>query len=307
MDGADDQVVLIAGPTASGKSALAVALAERLGGVVINTDSMQVYRDLFIITARPGAADLARAPHRLYGHIDAAENYSVGRFVEDAGIALAEARAERRVAIFVGGSGLYFKALTRGLAAIPPVPAEIRAGIRARLESDGAAVLHDELARRDPVSAARLKPADRVRIARALEVFEATGRTISDWHRDGLPPLLGGARIAKVFLTPDRAALYRRIDARFDAMLAAGALDEVRALHARRLDPLLPAMKAHGVPWLIRHLAGEMALADAAEGGKRDTRHYAKRQFTWFRHQLGDWPRADPDAAFDEIVRAIGA
>jgi tRNA dimethylallyltransferase len=306
MDGADDRVVLIAGPTASGKSALAVALAERLGGIVINTDSMQVYRDLFIITARPGAADLAGAPHRLYGHVDAAENYSVGRFVEDAGVAIREARAERRVPVFVGGSGLYFKALTRGLAAIPPIPPEIRTSIRARLEADGVAALHEELARRDPVSAARLKSADRVRIARALEVFEATGRTISDWHRDGLPPPLGGTRIAKAFLTPDRAALYRRIDARFDAMLAAGALEEVRALAARRLDPLLPAMKAHGVPWLIRHLAGEMSLAEAAEAGKRDTRHYAKRQFTWFRHQLGDWPRAAPEAAFDEIVRAIG-
>jgi tRNA dimethylallyltransferase len=306
MDGADDRVVLIAGPTASGKSALAVALAERLGGMVINTDSMQVYRDLFIITARPGAADLARAPHRLYGHVDAAENYSVGRFVEDAGAALEEARAERRVPIFVGGSGLYFKALTRGLAAIPAIPPEIRANIRARLDAGGVAALHDELGRRDPVAAARLEPADRARIARALEVFEATGRTITDWHCDGLPPLLGGARIANVFLTPERAALYHRIDARFDAMLAAGALDEVRALDARSLDPLLPAMKAHGVPWLIRHLAGEISLADAAEGSKRDTRHYAKRQFTWFRHQLGDWPRADPEAAFDEIVRAIG-
>jgi tRNA dimethylallyltransferase len=306
MDGADDRVVLIAGPTASGKSALAVALAERLGGMVINTDSMQVYRELFIITARPGAADLARAPHRLYGHVDASENYSVGRFVEDAGVALREARAARRVAIFVGGSGLYFKALTRGLAAIPPIPQEIRLGIRARLEACGAAALHEELARRDAVSAARLAPADRIRIARALEVFEATGRTIIDWHRDGLPPLLGGARIAKVFLTPERAALYRRIDARFDAMLTAGALDEARALHARRLDPLLPAMKAHGVPWLIRHLGGETTLADAAEGGKLDTRHYAKRQFTWFRHQLGDWPPAAPEAAFEEIVRAIG-
>jgi tRNA dimethylallyltransferase len=305
MDGTDDRVVLIAGPTASGKSALAVAVAERLGGTVINTDSMQVYRDLFIITARPGAADLARVPHRLYGHVDAAENYSVGRFIEDARVALAQVRAERRVPIFVGGSGLYFKALTRGLAAIPPIPPEIRLGVRARLDAGGVAALHDELACRDPVSAARLKPADRVRIARAIEVLEATGRTITDWHRDGLPPLLGGARIAKVFLAPDRAALYRRIDARFDAMLAAGALAEVRALHARRLDPLLPAMKAHGVPWLIRHLAGEISLAEAAEGGKRDTRHYVKRQFTWFRHQLGDWPRTDPGAAFDEIVRAI--
>jgi tRNA dimethylallyltransferase len=308
MNGAEDRVraVLIAGPTASGKSALALAVAERLGGVIINTDSMQVYRDLAIITARPGPADTARAGHLLYGHVDAAENYSVGRFVADAAAALVQAHAQSRVAIFTGGSGLYFKALTRGLAAIPPVDAAIRAAIRARLEAGGVAALHGELSRRDPATAARLNPADRIRIARALEVFEATGRAISGWHCDGLPPLLEPAHLAKVFLAPERAALYRRIDARFDAMLAAGALEEVRTLHARRLDPLLPAMKAHGVPWLIRHLEGEMPLAAAAEAGKRDTRHYAKRQFTWFRHQLADWPRVDPDAALDIVMRAAG-
>src|SRR5271168_2376156 len=183
MDGVNDQVVLIAGPTASGKSALALAVAERLGGIVINTDSMQVYRDLDIITARPGAAEAARAPHLLYGHVDAAENYSVGRFVTDARTALTETRTQARVAIFTGGSGLYFKALTRGLAAIPPVAPEIRAGVRSRLEAGGVAPLHAELMRRDPATAARLNPADRTRIARALEVFEATGRAISDWHR----------------------------------------------------------------------------------------------------------------------------
>jgi tRNA dimethylallyltransferase len=306
MDGVNDRVVLIAGPTASGKSALALAVAERLGGIVINTDSMQVYRDLDIITARPGAAEAARAPHLLYGHVDAAENYSVGRFVEDAGAALARARAQGRVAIFAGGSGLYFKALTRGLAAIPPVGAEIRSAVRARLVSGGVAALYAELARRDPTTAARLNPADRTRVARALEVFEATGRAISDWHRHGLPPLLDEANTVKVFLMAERGELYHRIDLRFDAMLAAGALEEVRALLARRLDPLLPAMKAHGVPWLVRHLAGEMSLDAAVEAAKRDTRHYAKRQFTWFRHQLGDWPRAEPHAAFDDIMRAAG-
>jgi tRNA dimethylallyltransferase len=304
MSGARNQV-LIAGPTASGKSALALALAERLGGIVINADSMQVYRDLKIITARPGAAEEARAPHLLYGHVDAARNYSVGCFLGDAGAALEEARRQGRVAIFTGGSGLYFKALTSGLAAIPPIPPDIRAAVRARLDAAGAPALHGELARRDPATAERLRPADRTRIARALEVLEATGRSISDWHRDGLPPLLDGSRIAKIFLSPDRAALYRRIDARFDAMLAAGAIEEVRRLAARRLDPLLPAMKAHGVPWLIRHLAGEMSLAAAAEAAKKDTRHYAKRQFTWFRHQLADWPRVDPEAAFDVIMRAV--
>jgi tRNA dimethylallyltransferase len=298
--------VLIAGPTASGKSALALAVAERVGGIVVNTDSMQVYRDLAIITARPGAAETARAPHLLYGHVDAGENYSVGRFLGDAAAALEAARAQGRVPIFTGGSGLYFKALTTGLAAIPPVPPEIRASVRARLDASGAAALHAELSHLDPETAARLRPADRTRVARALEVFEATGRSISDWRHQGMSPLLDAVRVARIFLAPDRMELYRRIDARFDVMVASGALDEVRALAARHLDPLLPAMKAHGVPWLIRHFAGDMALDVAAAEAKKDTRHYAKRQFTWFRHQLADWPRVDPSAAFDEIMRDIG-
>ncbi|HSV21941.1 MAG TPA: tRNA (adenosine(37)-N6)-dimethylallyltransferase MiaA [Xanthobacteraceae bacterium] len=307
QDNAREKVaVLIAGPTASGKSALALAVAERIGGIVVNTDSMQVYGDLAIITARPGGAELARVPHLLYGHVDAAENYSVGRFLGDAAAALEAARAERRIPIFTGGSGLYFKALTAGLAAIPPVPPEIRATVRSRLEASGPVALHAELSRRDPVMAARLRPADRTRIARALEVVEATGRSIVDWQQKGMPPLLDITRIAKIFLAPDRAALFGRIDTRFDAMLSAGALDEVRALAARRLDPLLPAMKAHGVPWLIRHLGGEISLAAAATEAKKDTRHYAKRQFTWFRHQLADWPRVDPAVACDVLMRNIG-
>jgi tRNA dimethylallyltransferase len=305
MSEARKVAVLIAGPTASGKSALALALAERRGGIVINTDSMQVYRDLKIITARPGAAEEARAPHLLYGHVDAAENYSVGRFLGDAAGAVEAARRQGRVPIFVGGSGLYFTALTRGLSAIPPAPADVRAAIRARLDAEGSPALHAELARRDPATAARLRPADRIRIGRALEVLEATGRPISDWHRDGMPPPLAAWRATKAFLAPDRGSLYRRIDTRFDAMVAAGALEEVRALSERHLDPLLPAMKAHGVPWLIGHLAGEITLATAAEGAKSDTRHYAKRQFTWFRNQLPDWPHVDPATAFDQIMRAM--
>jgi len=302
----DKVAVLIAGPTASGKSALALAVAERIGGIVVNTDSMQVYRDLRIITARPGDVETTRVPHLLYGHVDAAENYSVGRFLGDAATALDAGRAKGVVPIFTGGSGLYFKALTAGLAAIPPVPADIRAAVRSRLEVLGPVALHAELCRRDPVAAALLRPADRTRIARALEVVEATGRSIADWRHDGMPPLLDVARIARIFLAPDREALYRRIDARFDAMLSAGALDEVRALAARRLDPLLPAMKAHGVPWLIRYLAGDISLAAAAEAAKQDTRRYAKRQFTWFRHQLADWPRVDPTVAYDALLRDIG-
>jgi tRNA dimethylallyltransferase len=291
------KAVLIAGPTASGKSALALELAERCGGVVVNTDSMQVYRDLRVITARPTEAEEMRAPHRLYGHVDAAVNFSAGAWVSDAAKVLAEAQANNQLPIFVGGSGLYFKALTRGLSAVPPIPADIRDNVRTRLERDGVEALHAELAARDPVSAERLKPRDRTRIARALEVIEATGRTLPDWHREGLPPLLPPGEFAALFLAPERDALYARIDARFDAMLDAGALDEIAALAARSLDPLLPAMKAHGVPAVIRHLRGEISRDEAAGTGRADTRHYAKRQFTWFRHQLPEFEWIVPEAA----------
>ncbi len=289
--------MLIAGPTASGKSALALELAQRTGGVVINTDSMQVYRDLRIITARPSAGEEALVPHRLYGHVDAGVNFSAGAWVADAADVLGEARAQGRLPIFIGGSGLYFKALTRGLSAVPPIPADVRDAVRARLERHGVEAMHAELAARDPVSAERLKPRDRTRIARALEVVEATGRPLPDWHRDGLPPLLPPGAFHALFLAPERERLYARIDARFGTMLDAGALDEVAALAARGLDPLLPAMKAHGVPGLIRHLKGELTRQEAAEIGRADTRHYAKRQFTWFRHQLPEFDWVEPEAA----------
>jgi len=289
--------VLIAGPTASGKSALALELAQRTGGVIVNTDSMQVYRDLRVLTARPTREEEALVPHLLYGHVDAAVNFSAGAWVSDAAKVLSDLGAQNRLPIFVGGSGLYFKALTRGLSAVPPIPLEIREGVRARLERDGVEALHAELAQRDPSSAERLRPRDRTRIARALEVIEATGRSLSDWHRDGLPPLLPPGSFSALFLEPDRDALYARIDARFDAMLKAGAMEEVAALAARQLDPLLPAMKAHGVPALIRHLKGEITRDEAAEIGRADTRHYAKRQFTWFRHQLPEFEWVNPEAA----------
>jgi tRNA dimethylallyltransferase len=299
------QAVLIAGPTASGKSALALALAEVTGGVVINTDSMQVYRDLRVLTARPTPEEEARAPHRLYGTCDAAVNCSAGSWVADAAVVLAEARAENRLPIFIGGTGLYFKALTRGLSAVPPIPQAVRDDVRARLERDGVEALHAELARRDPVSGDKLKPRDSARVARALEVIEATGRALPDWHREGLPPLLEPEGVKALFLAPDRKALYARIDKRFTAMLAAGALDEVAALAARKLDPMLPAMKAHGVPALIRHLAGEITLEEATGIGQTDTRHYAKRQFTWFRHQLPEFEWVAPDAAWAWLSHAL--
>jgi tRNA dimethylallyltransferase len=305
MNNRDVRAVLIAGPTASGKSALALTLAEALGGVIINTDSMQVYRDLRIITARPTPEDEDRAPHLLYGHVDASENYSVGRFLAEARAALAEAERLCRMPIFVGGTGLYFKALTRGLAAVPAIAPEIRAMVRGRVQTEGPAALYAELLRRDPPTARRVQPGDRARISRALEVIEATGRSLSNWHCDGMPALVNPDHAARIFLTPERATLNRRIDARFDAMLASGALAEVRALSTRSLDPLLPAMKAHGVPWLRRCLAGEITLEIAVEKAKQDTRQYAKRQFTWFRHQLSDWPRSAPDAAYDVLKRVL--
>ena len=295
--------MLIAGPTASGKSALALDLAQKTGGIIINADSMQVYRDLSIITARPTPEEVARAPHRLYGHVDAAINFSAGAWIADAAKALAEARAQGRLPIVVGGSGLYFRALTRGLSAIPPIPPDVREGVRARLERDGVEALHAELARRDPASAERLKPRDRTRIARALEVIEATGRALPDWHREGQPPLLPPGEFSALFLAPDRDRLYARIDARFDAMLAGGAIEEVAALAARQLDPSLPAMKAHGVPVLIRHISGEVTRAEAAEFGRTETRQYAKRQFTWFRHQLPEFEWVTPEEAEQVLLR----
>ncbi len=297
--------MLIAGPTASGKSALAMTLAQNVGGVVINANSMQVYRDLRIITARPSQQEEALVPHRLYGHVDASVNFSAGAWVADAEKMLSEARAQNRVPIFVGGSGLYFKALTRGLSAVPPIPPAIREGVRARLQRDGVEALHSELARRDPASAERLKPRDRTRIARALEVVESTGRSLIDWHREGLPPLLPQGQFRALFLEPEREALYARIDARFDAMLKAGALQEVAALAARKLDSLLPAMKAHGVPALIRHVHGELTLDEAAAIGRADTRHYAKRQFTWFRHQLPQFEWVRPDQATEWLKKVF--
>jgi len=297
----DIKAVLIAGPTASGKSALALGLADKIGGVVVNTDSMQVYRDLRILTARPSAAEEASVPHRLYGHVDAMINYSAGAWVADAAKVIEEAGALSRIPIFVGGTGLYFKALTRGLSAVPAIASDIREGVRARLERDGVEALHAELARRDPTSAGRLKLRDRTRIARALEVIEATGRSLTDWHREGLPPLLPPGAFSALFLRPEREALYARIDARFDAMLKQGALDEVARLAARNLDPLLPAMKAHGVPPLIAHLTGEITLAEAAAIARADTRHYAKRQFTWFRHQLPEFEWLTPEAARGQL------
>ena len=298
--------VLIAGPTAVGKSHVALALAEQISGEIISVDSMQVYRDLHIVSARPTSADEARAPHLLYGHVDAAESYSAGRWCVDAAAALAAVARAGRLPIVVGGTGLYFKTLAFGLAAVPPIPAEVRFAVRQRLLAEGIASLHADLAERDPRTAQRLMPGDRARITRALEVILATGRSLADWHRLGMQPALDADHAVKIFLDVERAELYRRIDARFDAMLASGAVEEVRMLAGRGLDPALPAMKAHGVPWLIRFLAGAIDLAAAADAAKRDTRRYTRRQMTWFRHQLPEWTWVAPDSVPELILRELG-
>lgn len=288
--------VLIAGPTASGKSALASRIARETGGVVVNTDSMQVYADLRVLTARPDAAEEAAVPHRLYGHVDGATNYSLGHFARDAGALLAG--LDGRMPVFVGGTGLYFRALEQGFSELPPVPEAIRAEIRRNAEGRPTEALHEDLARLDPEGAARLRPSDRMRVMRALEVFAATGRPIASFYGAPVPGPLAGLRLTKLFLAPDRALLRERIDTRFRTMIAAGALDEVAALRARRLDPLLPVMRAHGVPGLIAHLDGALSLEEAIVRGQADTRAYAKRQFTWFRHQMGEeWRWVDPQDA----------
>ncbi|MFE1602230.1 tRNA (adenosine(37)-N6)-dimethylallyltransferase MiaA [Methylobacterium sp. ID0610] len=292
------RAILIAGPTASGKSALALGLARARGGVVINADSMQVYRDLRVLTARPSLDEEDAAPHRLYGCVDGAVNYSVGHYLADAEAVLRECWACGRLPILVGGTGLYFKALLEGLSAIPAVSEAVRAAVRAAAEGRTTADLHADLARRDPAGAARLSPGDRLRVLRALEVLAATGRPLAAHQGSRRPGLLAGVECEKIFLAVDRAVLRARIDARFVAMMEAGALDEVRRLHARRLDPLLPVMRAHGVPGLIAHLDGTLTRDEAIARGQADTRRYAKRQVTWFRHQVGaDWRWLAPEEA----------
>jgi len=299
------RAVLIAGPTASGKSALALALAERFYGTVINADSMQVYRDFRILTARPTPEEEARVLHRLYGHVDASENYSVGRWTVDAAQVLAEVEASRRLPIFVGGTGLYFKSLVQGLSEMPPVPATVRAKVRADAEGRAAFELHARLAERELRMASVLRPNDRQRVIRALEVFEATGRSLADWQQGPGKPIIDPKDTLTVFLEIERKLLFDRIGSRFDQMLERGAIEEVGALKARNLDPALPALKAHGAPALSRYLSGEISREEASSSGKTDTRHYAKRQETWFRHQMKDWPWVKPEQALEYLISKL--
>jgi len=278
--------VLVAGPTASGKSALALDLAERFGGVVINADAMQVYREMRVLTARPDDDAEARAPHRLYGFLPVTEGFSAARWRERAVEEIRAAQSEGRLPIVVGGTGLYLRALTDGLSPVPEIPDDVRTRIRARVAEIGPEAFHAEFAARDPAMAARLRPSDSQRLARAAEVLEATGTSLAEWQ--GRASADEGFRFRTLVLLPPREALHEACDARFRAMVESGALDEARAMRALGLDPSLPATRAVGLRELIRHLGGEIGLEEAIGLAQAATRQYAKRQITWFRNQLHD-------------------
>ncbi len=279
--------VLIAGPTASGKSALALALAERIGGEIVNADSMQIYAELTVLTARPSAAEMARVTHHLYGHVSVREAYSVARYQADAARAIASVYAKGRVPVIAGGTGLYFAALTDGLADVPPVPASVRTAARTKLERIGAAELHAELAARDPQAGHALRPSDSQRVLRAYEVFEATGRSLMDWQKSAGRPALDAAAAAKFIIDVPRGTLRARIETRFRAMVENGAAEEAAALSG--LDPALPAAKILGVRELNAARDEQLGREDAIALAVTRTRQYAKRQMTWFRHRMAGW------------------
>lgn len=280
-------ILILAGPTASGKSALAIALAREFSGTIINADSMQIYSDLRVLSARPSAEDETLVPHRLYGALDGAEVCSAARWREMAVRAIEETLAEGRLPIVCGGTGLYLRALTEGLSNMPDIPGDVRDAVRDRLAAIGPEALHGELAAVDPVMAGRLNPTDQQRIARAMEVFKATGRSLADWQADApltAPP--ADWQFTTLALVPPRDVLYERCNKRFGIMLEQGAIDEVKVLKARNLDRSLPVMRALGVPELIAYLDGEMTLEEAETKACTATRRYAKRQNTWIRNQI---------------------
>ncbi len=302
MSGPD--AVLIAGPTASGKSALALTLARDYGGAVINTDAMQVYRELRILSARPDPSEEAIAPHRLYGFVSAYEPFSVARWLDAAKDALEEVRAKGLLPMFVGGTGLYFAALLQGLSPIPEIHASIRVEARQKLAEWGNEWFHAELAARDPEMGVRLNAGDSQRLVRAWEVIEATGQSLAEWQTLKGEPVLSGDLVRYV-LKPNRDWLIERIARRFRGMVEAGALDEVRALRDGGLRSDLPAARALGVPPLLAHLDGRLTVDEAVERAIAETRRYAKRQMTWFRHQMSEWTVVERSSP-DEIAEIIG-
>lgn len=297
------RIWLIAGPTASGKSALALRLARATGGEIVNADSMQLYADLKVLTARPTAEEEAAAPHHLFGVADAALAWSVGRWLRSAVSVIEEIRSRDRPVIVVGGTGLYFRALTVGLALMPPVPGAVWEETASRFERLGEAAFRAELAKVDPAAAARIAPGDRQRLTRAAEVWTASGRPLTAWQAQTAPALAPGSWTG-VILEPARDELYRLCDARLEAMARGGAIQEVAAMLARNLSPSLPAMKAVGLAALAAQIRGEISPAEALARAQASTRAYAKRQTTWFRNQTPDWPRItalEPAAQWEEL------
>lgn len=293
--------VLIAGPTASGKSSLAVQIARVIGGVVINADSQQIYRDWQVLTARPGPDDMEGIPHYLYGHVALDQDYSVGHWLRDVEPLL------DRPCVIVGGTGLYFKALTEGLAEIPAVAPEVRAEAEALLAEKGLEALVARLTAEDPATAAKIDLVNPRRVVRAWEVLQGTGKGLADWQDATPAPLKALPDCRAIALTPDRDWLYARCEARFDLMMEAGALDEAKAVMDLNLPPEAPGLKALGAPELFAHLSGEMTLDDAIAQAKMETRRYAKRQMTWIRNQMGAWQRLDPanDATRQAFLKSL--
>ncbi|MGN7878211.1 tRNA (adenosine(37)-N6)-dimethylallyltransferase MiaA [Hyphomicrobiales bacterium] len=290
----ESDAILITGPTASGKSALAVELARRHGGVVVNADSMQVYDTLRLLTARPDEADMGGVEHCLYGHVPAAAAYSTGAWVREAQALVARLKQEVRMPVFVGGTGLYFKALTGGLSDMPEIPAAIRERLRERLKAEGPEALHRVLEAKDQETAATLNVGDGQRIVRALEVVEATGKPIRFFQKQNGPMIVDPDRAEKYVVLPERKLLHDRINRRFELMLSGGAIDEVRTLLSLDLPPEMPLMKAIGVSQIAALLRGELDEAEVIEMGAAATRQYAKRQMTWFRNQLDEsWRRIE--------------
>ena len=309
MSTESDPILIVGGPTASGKSALALDLASRFRGVVINADSMQMYRELRILSARPAPADEARVPHRLYGALPARERCSAGRWRDMAMAEIAEARAQRLLPILVGGTGLYLRSLLKGLAPVPPVPKGVRAAAAALHSQVGAAEFHRLLSARDSAGAARIHPANTQRVLRAYEVYEATGKSLSDWQRDQAGGSEYSGRVAALVLEPPREELYAACNARAEIMAAAGGIEEAAALLDLELDPALPAMKALGVREFAAFLGGTATREDALDNLRRSTRRYAKRQATWFRHQMPEATRIPErfDTGQDHNIREIAA
>ena len=304
-----NKALFIAGPTASGKSALSLRLAKDLNGVIINADSMQVYAGLRTVTACPSETEEAAVPHRLYRFMDPSETCSAALWAEKATVEIEAAWANDQIPIVTGGTGMYFKVLLEGIAKIPKIDADIRAEVRRLCADEGSAALHAELSAYDPETAERLPVGDSQRISRAVEVYRSTRIPLSDWHKNSAPGLMQAVDeagdIVKLVIDIDRETLYERCDRRFDLMMAGGALEEVRNLMSRRLDPALPLMRALGVPSLIAMISGEQEPEAAIEDAKMQTRRFSKRQLTWFRNQFSGWKRISAQLSESEYGKLL--